>query len=96
MCVHCTTSTVTVMGCTLHNLRLPGYSYFACNSPIIIMGIYCNMVAQAIELPSIVHNDNFIYIPATCDDGFSAVCVVVLGCEVLVGAIVAASVTGNV
>ena len=26
-------------GCTLHNLQLPGYYYFACNSPTIIMGI---------------------------------------------------------
>ena len=36
-----------------------------------------------------------VYIPTTCDDGFSAVCVVVLGCEELTGA-VAASVTGTV
>ena len=55
------------------------------------------MVAQAIELPSIVrNNDNFIYIPATCDDGFSSVCVVVLDCEELAEAAAAASVTGNV
>ena len=55
------------------------------------------MVAhQAIELPSIVHNDDFIYIPATCDDGFSSVCVVVLDCEELAEAAAAASVTGNV
>ena len=36
-----------------------------------------------------------IYIPTTCDDGFSAVCVVVLGCEELAGA-AAVSVTGSV
>ena len=36
-----------------------------------------------------------MYIPATCDDRFSAVCVVVLGCEELAGA-VAVPVTGTV
>ena len=50
-------------------------------------------------MPLTLHYFDILYmhmhIPTTCDDGLSAVCIVVLGCEELAGA-EAASVTGTV
>ena len=69
---------------------------------LIIIGIiidmnmnYMNRTVYLAIVSTLHWYNRYIYLPTTCDDGFSAVSFVVLGCEELAGT-VAASVTGSV